>query len=294
MIASCSLRRVRRLLTIAVIVSSVSACNFPLRATSADSEERELRLPTATGAPTDTRIPPPSVTLPMTDTVTPTVSPTATEGRPTFTTSVNANCRIGPGTIYDIVRVLPTGTTEEIVGKDISESWWVVEDGVRCWISTTTGTVHGDTSDIPLIAAPPTPTMAPTSTSTITPSPTLSIFLPPPRTRITLPPLVLSASVTADEASYTGPCPHRFYWYATVTTTGALTVDWIWETSWDGVDWAETASYGSMSLPGAGSHPVDDFWFETTWDGTRHMRVHVTAPNSIYSNAAAIAVNCTP
>jgi hypothetical protein len=294
MIASRSAHGLYRLLAVAALSSSVTACNFPIRATSTEREEREPLPPTATVAPTDTRILPPSVTTAATDTVTPTVSPTATEGPPIFTTTVNANCRTGPGTIYDVVRILPTGTTEEIVGKDVSEIWWVVEDGPRCWISTATGTVNGDTSDVPVFPAPPTPTTAPTPTFTITPSPTLEIFLPPPRTRITLPPLVTTVTVTADETSYTGPCPHRFYWHATASATGALTANWIWETSWDGVEWAETASYGSITFPGAGSQPVHDYWYETTWDSTKYMRLHITTPNSVYSNAVRVTIDCTP
>jgi hypothetical protein len=190
---------------------------------------------------------------------------------------VNANCRTGPGTVYDVVRFLLPGATEEIVGKDISETWWVLEDGVRCWISTVTGTVSGDTAGVPVIPAPPTPTAV--ATSTYTPTPVL---------------LVSSVSVTADATSYTGACPWRAYWHATASATGALTASWIWETSYNGTDWAETAWFGTVTFPGPGSQTVPDFWFQAVVDTVIYARVHITSPNSVYSNAVGVTINCTP
>ena len=284
------------LLALAVILAMTLACNFPLLATTVpEPEGRDTRPPTATASSLTTERPLPSATPSPSpsETATPTVTPTPTERTPSFTTSVNANCRTGPGTIYDVVRVLPQGTSEEIVGKDLAQTWWVVENGVRCWVSAVTGTVEGDTSGVPVIPAPPTPTTPPTST--YTPTPTLDIYIPLPIvTRITLPPRVSSVSVTVDATSYTGACPYRANWSATATATGALTADWIWQTSYDGTDWADTGWFGSVTFPGAGSQALPAYWFQTPDDRVIHARVHITAPNSIYSNAVAVTIDCTP
>jgi uncharacterized protein YraI len=288
MIASRSSHGLYRLLAVAVF-ASVTACNFPIRATSTEREEREPQPPTATEAPTDTRIAPPSVTLPATDTVTPTVSPTATEGRPTFTSTVNANCRIGPGTFYDVIRILPTGTTEEIVGKDASGTWWVVEDGTPCWISTTTGTVQGDTSGVTVIPAPPTPT------PTRTPTPTTGIIINPRIGTIVVPRLALvsGAAVTASPTSYNGPCPYDATWHGTVTATGALTATYVWEIVYlDGT--SAPAASGTLNFSGAGTLSTANYTAHATFSQLIGMRLHVTAPNSIYSGQVNVTINCSP
>jgi Bacterial SH3 domain len=97
--------------------------------------------------------------LTATPTVTPTLSSTATPSVPTLTLIKNANCRRGPGQIYDVLTSLLAGQAVPIVGKNEDATWWLVHipTGERCWISAVTGNVSGDINAVPIAAAPPTP-----------------------------------------------------------------------------------------------------------------------------------------
>lgn len=119
------------------------------------------------GAATNT--PPPTEAPPQTDTPTPSVtpSPTSTEIQdPFITTDVDSNVRAGPSTQYDIYGVLLQGQTADILGRNSGWSWWVIAFPAaptgKGWISDSIVTVSGDTSNVPLVAAPPTPTPEPT------------------------------------------------------------------------------------------------------------------------------------
>jgi hypothetical protein len=210
-----------------------------------------------------------------------------------FTTNVNANCRSGPGTVYDVVRGLPAGTTEDIIGKDASGTWWVVQDGVRCWVSATTGTAAGDLSAVPVIPAPPTPTRTATAAPSATPTVGI-IFIP--STIIILPPLnlVSGATVTADQTSYLGPCPYTATWHGTITATGPLTASYVWEEVYHDGTWRQVGSSGSLTFSGAGTMNTADYWIQAPFSQAVRMRLHVTAPNSLYSTVVMVTINCRP
>lgn len=285
-------RRVALRIGLLGMVGPVLACGFPALTEStneAQAPQVEVEAQSATATPA-----PPGV-LP-TDTATPTstAAPTATYFAPQFTSNVNANCRSGPGTVYDIIGSLPNGTTVPIIGKDSTGTWWYVAHVPACWVSSTTGTAEGDLASVPVLPSPPTPTPTYTPMPTYTSTP--GIIIRPPITTWVVPfiPVVTSVNVTTDTPSYSGACPHRFYWHATASATGALTANWIWETSYDGVDWAETAWHGSITFSGAGSQTVPDYWFETSSDREIYARVHITAPGSLYSSGVGITINCTP
>ncbi len=289
---------------VAVLAAAVLACDFPLRPPGGPEIEMK-ETPTATSAPADTPTPSPAPpTEAPTDTPTATLTPTSTLGPPVFTTTTNANCRAGPGMVYDIVRVVLAGTTEPIVGKDVTGTWWVVQGGARCWISNITGMASGDLSGVPVIPAPPTPTPSPTATPTITPTPTMRIiipltpFIPIPRTPfIPLPPIphVSSAAVTVDRTTCM-PCRCRATWSGSITATGALTANYVWETRLDAGPWTETALSGSLTFSDARTLSTVSYWQEVpagTSGSTITARLHVTSPNSVYSNEVSVRF-CAP
>ncbi len=105
--------------------------------------------PTAPGTPGTANPPPQSL------------SPAPTINGPQVSIlSATLNVRGGPGTTYSLVGVLKTGDTVAIVGRNADRSWWVIQSGpLRGWIINSPGyiTVSGDTSAVPLVAAPPSP-----------------------------------------------------------------------------------------------------------------------------------------
>jgi hypothetical protein len=134
--------------------------------------------PAATPVPTDTA----AATEPPTQTAVPTSTLTPTPAVPTYTVSQGVFCRTGPSTIYPDVRTMEAGQSSQIFARSISpvdgvSVWYQVQvGGLLCFVSSGFGTVSGNLNEVPLIAAPPTPTptRTPTATptSTATPSPT--------------------------------------------------------------------------------------------------------------------------
>ncbi len=94
-------------------------------------------------------------------------APTATPESEVFSVNTGANCRRGPGTVYDVVTAFPEGTRLKVVGRSNDGSWWLVQipnNTERCWISNVTGTFTGNPSVPAVVAAPPTPTPVPDTT----------------------------------------------------------------------------------------------------------------------------------
>lgn len=276
----------------ALATAILASCDFPRPAPPPPLEiVEETGTPTATKEPEDTptftAAPP---TEPATETPTATITPTATLGPPMFTATMNANCRTGPGLVYDVVRVVLAGASEPIVGRDAASTWWVVQGGARCWISNVTGTASGDLSGVPVVPAPPTPTPSPT------PTPTLGLIPLPGITIIPLPriPVVSAANVTVDRTTCM-PCPCRATWSGTITATGPLTASYVWQTKHGTDPWTDTLSGGLRTFSGAGTLNTDNFWIETSArrGSTVTARLRVTSPNEVYSNEVSVRF-CAP
>jgi uncharacterized protein YgiM (DUF1202 family) len=121
--------------------------------------------PAATATPTETSAP----TATVTEVLLPTV--TAMSSVPLAEVSVPTNCRTGPGKIYDWVSVLPVGRQVEVVARNASGTYWVVQNPAgsgTCWLWGNYARVSGHTADLPVWAAPP----APTPSVGVTPTPT--------------------------------------------------------------------------------------------------------------------------
>jgi len=84
---------------------------------------------------------------------------TSTPSGTFFVVDVGANCRTGPGTVYDKVTAFAQGSYLTLVGHNSDNSWWYVLTGnTNCWISASTGHTSGPLGNLPLISIPPTPT----------------------------------------------------------------------------------------------------------------------------------------
>ena len=124
------------------------------------------------GAIENTPATPPSTGIPtltetLTPTLTPSITPTPTLGPPMATANTSANCRYGPGDVYDVISYLLNEQSSLIVGRNAQLNWWVIQrvDGNgTCWVWDGVVTVSGDTSNVPIWPDPPTPTPSPTLT----------------------------------------------------------------------------------------------------------------------------------
>lgn len=93
-----------------------------------------------------------------------TVQVTATPSGTFFAVDVGANCRTGPGTQYDKIASFAQGTFLQLIGRHTDNTWWYVQTGsTKCWISASTGHTTGSTDSVPVVAAPPTPTVVGTT-----------------------------------------------------------------------------------------------------------------------------------
>jgi hypothetical protein len=110
-----------------------------------------------------------AITLTPTFTPSATLSPTplytATPLVPMISVSVNTNCRVGPGQVYDRVGALMVGETTEVFGRDPTARYWYVrnpgKNGEYCWLWTEYATVVGNVAALPFYTPPPTPTPPP-------------------------------------------------------------------------------------------------------------------------------------
>lgn len=106
-------------------------------------------------------------------TPTPVSSPSTCEA--SVTATQNANCRFGPGIVYDVVGYLLSGETALIEGRnDDSSYWWIQnpDNSGYCWMWDGLVETDCDTSGVKVVAAPPTPT--PVSDTTPPPIPALT------------------------------------------------------------------------------------------------------------------------
>ena len=116
----------------------------------------------------------PESTLPSVPTQ---IDPTPTPFSPMVRLIVDANCRYGPGTAYQVLTAMVSGTELPVEGRNAEKSWWVVRlpGGSQCWISAITVETLGSVGGLPVIPPPPLPT----STATKPPLPTSTVITPP-------------------------------------------------------------------------------------------------------------------
>lgn len=114
-----------------------------------------------------TQAAPPPVQIPTTSPPTqqpPTIQ--STSSVPMLTVSLDTNCREGPSAqIWKAIGAVVVGQKAEIVGVYTKGHWYIVKNpknpNERCWVTDQYATVEGDTSLLPKIPVPPTPTPKP-------------------------------------------------------------------------------------------------------------------------------------
>jgi hypothetical protein len=110
--------------------------------------------------------------FPFTPSFTPTLTFTLLPAVPLVSVSVQTNCRFGPGTAYDVLGIVNVGQTAEVVGRSASSDNWIIKlpsnPAITCWLWGFYAAVVGDTSGLPVIIPPPTPTPPPGFTSNYT------------------------------------------------------------------------------------------------------------------------------
>ncbi|MBN1303798.1 MAG: hypothetical protein JXA13_05130 [Anaerolineales bacterium] len=146
------------------MVSGLLSCNLPtsvqglptgtpniVGTTVAGTLTAAAPLPTATGLPS---VP--------TATLVPARQPSATPSVPQVWVSVDTNCRVGPGKIYDRVGGLMVGETAEVVARNSSNTYWYIRNpdapGSFCWLWGNYAAVSGDVNILPVYTALPTST----------------------------------------------------------------------------------------------------------------------------------------
>lgn len=99
---------------------------------------------------------------PAPPTVTPTFSATCP---PQVTALQSVNCRVGPGVDYEAVGALAQGQSATVLGSNADRSWWLVESsgGGKCWVWGQPVQLSSNECQVPVVEAPPLPSITPTS-----------------------------------------------------------------------------------------------------------------------------------
>jgi uncharacterized protein YgiM (DUF1202 family) len=145
-------------------------------------------------------------------TTTPTASPTALLSGVTLATaeacSPEPTIRVssrgawlyeGPGDSYDRLGRLEARAVRPVLGRAVDVPWWLIdlEGGLSGWIANADVTVQGDTSEVPIIEAPPLPRGAtPTPGAPWQPTPNPACLQPTPTAEPDTPAPRPSPSVT--------------------------------------------------------------------------------------------------
>ncbi len=159
----------------------------------------------------------------------PVVVPPINQNDPTCRILVNIglNFRTGPGTVYDRISVLSTGTVAPITGRTGDNAWYQVRVGTRTgWVSGAYVTLYGNCQNVGIPPIPPTPTQIfvptwtprpPTSTLTTTVQP--PTFTPTPG----FPDLIVTNLSLVDPLPFLlgpGNTPAPGMFSVTITNTG--------------------------------------------------------------------------
>lgn len=99
---------------------------------------------------------------PPADTPTPTWTPTEESREPIARVNQNTNCRAGNGTVFKILYIALIGEELKITATTTLSDYVVVEipdkPGQTCWLWTRYVELQGDSSQLPVMTPPPTPT----------------------------------------------------------------------------------------------------------------------------------------
>lgn len=171
----------RFILFVAVLTIAALACNVPISAaptvdpganltaaaqTIAAVVNQTLAPPTQGGQqPPPAETATPSATASPTITLSPTIAFTNTNAAITLSVTVDTNCRVGPGKVYDYIGGLYIGQTAEVYGRNSANNYWYIRlpenPNLFCWVTGQYATVTGNFAALPVFTPPPTPTPKP-------------------------------------------------------------------------------------------------------------------------------------
>ncbi|RMH47469.1 MAG: serine/threonine protein kinase [Gammaproteobacteria bacterium] len=123
--------------------------------------------------PTTTHTPAPS-SSPEAPTHTPTITPSPTSVPMAEISVRSANVRTGPDTRFTVLASYPNTTRLPVLGVNAQHTWLQVQlpnTNTIGWIALSTVTLDQDVALLPIVEAPPTPSLPPTSTRTPTRKP---------------------------------------------------------------------------------------------------------------------------
>ena len=195
------------------------------------------RATTVTPSPVETT----TITVTPTGTSeTSTVTNTATVTQPTTTNTpqtpqpslepvviadINANCRYGPSTLFEVYANLLQGQQANITGRLADNSWFLVIPPGRsssCYIAASVVSVQGDLEPVPVVQPPPEP---------VTDTPTFTPTTPAPDTT---PPTIIGNNLNPNQIMKEGPgCPtYSRTSVSTVTAQdnvaiGSVSANWV-------------------------------------------------------------------
>ncbi len=159
------------LVGIALAANFIAGCSAfglaPLQQTTNRAIATPTTRPPFTPRPTDTPWP----TFIPSPTIIP-VTPGVLSGEITST----VNVRLGPGANYPVLTKLTKGTRISVRGRDVEIRWFLLVPPPNGWLSADFVSLSGNTRNLPVIEAPPTPVPPPT----IAPSPTTMPTATPP------------------------------------------------------------------------------------------------------------------
>jgi hypothetical protein len=232
--------RIRHNLLAVLLAALALACGCPLITQA---------VPTVGPAPTSTA-PLPTATVAPAASATATASPTPSVPQ-VMPISLNVNCRSGPDLASKAISVLLAGHTAQIAARNADSTWWYISDpdnpGGFCWVAGTAVTASGNVSGIPINAAP---------AALVTD---------------------VTVDVSAPSAIFCGE-PNPLQFRGTITTDGAVTVNFQWEVRGDksSVTPPETLTFnkaGTNDAPDPGAYSVDC--------GSYSVTLHVLSPNDM-------------
>jgi hypothetical protein len=104
---------------------------------------------------------------------------------------------------------------------------------------------------------------------------------------------ITSLTMSVDEGTYIGQCPHTFTFAATFTLNQSTTLTYKLEANSDTPGFQFNLPGAQTSTFGAGTYSLS-FPLEFTDSGTGWVRFHVTAPVDVTSNQVSFSLTCTP
>lgn len=211
--------------------------------------------------------PPPPTPIPATATQ---AVPTPTPVPPTPTlveipVQVNAevaNCRFGPGTVYQTMNEVRGGRLLNAVGRDAASTWWQVEDPINpggyCWVAAEVTTLQGTAEQLPIVDAP---------------------FVSVTKVDLRVEPNRIVVNCN--------DFPQTVFFEANITANGPTLLNWQWEAS-TGV----TSDVGTLIFEESGTQVINEF-YRINAPNEYWVKLKILSPNQM-EEQVTFPVSCNP